>query len=97
MPDHIDEIHPDGSVDVRVARQGEGASWLRGRPLGHVVSTRARCGHCSVCASGRMLRRQTSTAERTVTLDGDKVASKKQLTKEGRLENGTFCPLPQQL
>jgi hypothetical protein len=32
-----------------------------------VVSTRARCGHCSACASDRMLR-QTSTTERTVTL-----------------------------
>ena len=28
---------------------------------------RARCGHCSACASNQMLRRTLPTAERTVT------------------------------
>jgi hypothetical protein len=33
-------------------------------PLGYA---RARCGHCSACASNQMLRRTLPTAERTVT------------------------------
>jgi len=33
-------------------------------PLGYA---RARCGHCSACASNQMLRRTFPTAERTVT------------------------------
>ena len=36
-------------------------------PLGFV---RARCGHCSACASNQMLRRAFPTAERTVTPSG---------------------------
>ena len=59
-------IHPDGSADVRVARRGEGAGQLQGRPLGRVHCTRAHCGHCSACASDQMLRRHTPTAERTI-------------------------------
>jgi len=32
-------IHPGVGTDARVARQGEGAGWLRGRPLGRVRCT----------------------------------------------------------
>ena len=33
----------------------------------HNGTMRARCGHCSACASNQMLRRILPTAERTVT------------------------------
>jgi hypothetical protein len=53
-------------------------------PLGYA---RARCGHCSACASNQMLRRTFPTAERTVTPSGKQKKSKWLLTRETRLEN----------
>jgi transposase len=37
--------------------QSGGCRRLRGKPLGCAHITQARCGHCSACASDRMLRR----------------------------------------
>jgi hypothetical protein len=86
LPDPIvHKIHPSEIADVTVARRARVRVAARvGLERRHCM--RARCGHCSTCASDQMLRRIIPTAERTVTRGGDK----KPLTNETRLENAPY-------
>ena len=52
--------------------------------LGPHKDVRARCGHCSACASNQMLRRTLPTAERTVT-PGKAKRKQEAIDKEGAI------------
>jgi len=67
---------------------GRGYRMTARETVGPLGCARARCGHCSACASNQMLRRTLPTAERTVTPVRQTEKSKWLLTRETRLENG---------
>jgi hypothetical protein len=63
---------PDGARVQAAATEGLGP---------HKAIMRARCGHCSACASNQMLRRMFPTAERTVTPIRQPVKSQKAIDR----------------
>ncbi len=75
-------IHPDGSADVRVARRGEGAGQLQGRPLGPLWTLQRLCFGPNVAAAHADRGENHHSGPATTT-----AASKGQLTEKAQLEN----------